>query len=533
MSYELSRSLFANMKFLRFSFELHDLFGLCLALLAAGIINYYYKYYTRENPLPAPFPLPFVGHLFDHLIAGKDYYEYCCTIHSKYGHIFEQWHGRKRIIFVTKPEYLDILFSSSTKSKYLIRVHDPEGLKDLGIYGTGLLLNHDIDNWRFNRQFFTQAVQTTDFLREAVGCTQAAFNEMNEYSKLTLGNDVIIDFSKLSRTITTDVIFQMITGKKLWTTASYFSTISSKSKLIKLQKFDEENMKKSSKISRAFETFLSGIFFFIVFPKWIRKYLPNFRVEQNNILQARDYLFKDLKDIIQERRKEIEDTPKDERLKYNMLTLLITANTDRSISDVKDKNNEYTEPLTDKEIRGIILEALGGGIDTSASTFNFAIYYISRYPDVKSRLCKEIDDLYTQCQNKPITFEELSCLTYCDAVIKEVSRIANIVPFLSRISSESDIIENTRQDAGTNYIIFTPGVHLSEDYWKDPKKFDVDRFIDTDGQSQQKKHNLLAWGGGLKQCPGRKLVMIELKCLLVLAFRNWDIELVNPSSSLE
>ncbi|CAG8695215.1 12012_t:CDS:2, partial [Acaulospora morrowiae] len=490
-------------------------------LLVAGIINYYYKYYTRKNPLPAPFPLPFVGHLFHHLIAGKDFYEYCCIIHSKYGHIFEQWHGSKRIIFVTKPEYLDKILSSSTKSKYLTRVHDPEGLKDLGMYGTGLLFNHDIDNWRFNRQFFIQAIQTADFLREAVDCTQATFNEMNE---LTLENDVIIDFSKLSRTITTDVIFQMITGKKMWVTASYFSTISSKSKLINLQKFNEENIKKSSEIAQAFETLFGGILFFIIFPKWIRKYFPNFRVKQNNILQARDNLFKDLKDIIQERRKEIEDTPKDEKLKYNMLTLLITANTDRSISDVKDNNNEYTEPLTDEEIRGIIIEALGGGIDTSASTFNFAIYYISRYPDVKSRLCKEIDDLYTRCQNKPITYEELSCLTYCDAVIKEVSRVANVVPFISRVSSESDLIENIELEAGTNYMIFTPGVHSSEDYWKDPKKFDVDRFIDADGQSLQKKNNLLAWGGGLRQCPGRKLAMIELKCLLVLAFRNWDID---------
>ncbi|CAG8745705.1 1677_t:CDS:1, partial [Acaulospora morrowiae] len=305
------------MKFLRFSFELYDLFVLCSALLVAGIINYYYKYYTRKNPFPAPFPLPFVGHILDQFIAGKNFYEQCYITHSKYGPIFEQWNGTKRIIFTAKPEYLDRLLSSSTKSKYLARVIEPEGLKDLGMYGTGLLFNHDLANWRINRQFFIQAIQTIDFLREAVDCTQAAFNEMNEYRESTLGNDAIIDFSKLSRTITTDVIFQIITGKKVWATASHFSTISSRSKSIKLQELNEENIKKTLKISRAFETFLGGVIFFAVFPKWIRKYFPNLRATQNNILQARDDLFKDLKDIIQERRKEIENTPKDEKLKYN------------------------------------------------------------------------------------------------------------------------------------------------------------------------------------------------------------------------
>ncbi|CAG8489867.1 9211_t:CDS:2 [Acaulospora colombiana] len=378
--------------------------------------------------------------------------------------------------------------------KYMARIPNPEGLKELGVFGKGLLLNHDINNWKFNRQFFVQSVSTLNFLKESVNCTQMVFNEMEEYWRFGLEDDNITDFSEWSHSLTTDIIFQMITGKKTWATASYFLAISRGSKLERLQKFDEKLIKESSKLSKAFQMFIMGMDFFTFFPQWVRSCVPTFRASQKEILEA--------------------------------------PNTDRTISDIKDINQEYTEPLTDEEIRGILIEALAGGVDTTANVFSFTIYYLAHYPDIKDRLRQEIDNIFSQKENRSLTYDDLSSLVYCEAVIKEVSRVMATAPFITRFNSEPDSIENIEWGTNTRFLIFAPGVHLNKDYWDVPEKFDVDRFIDEKKQ-QNGKNLLLMWGGGLRQCPGRRLAMVELKCLIVSVFRNWDIELVDMNSPLK
>ncbi|CAG8572536.1 988_t:CDS:2 [Acaulospora morrowiae] len=520
------------MEIFKISFGVYEFFVLSLTLLLISTINYYHKYYTRKNPLPAPFPLPFIGHLFHGSFYGNDFCEYLQFMQSKYGDIYERWYGNKRVIFVSKLEYVEKLLSASTKSKYLIRDSNPEGLKDLGTYGEGILLNNNVNKWKYNRQFLTQAILTSNFLKESVDHTQAIFNEMEECWRIGLKDNTIIDFTEWSHSLTTDIIFQLITGKKMWTIVSNILNISSEPKLIELQKSNEKIISESSEISKAFQKYIMGSNSFLYVPRWVRNFVPSFRAAQREVFEAQSFLYEKLNEIIRERRKEIENTPRDEKLRYDMLTLLITANTDRSISDVKD-NQEFTKPLSDKDVLYLIIEALGGGIDTTANVFSFAIYYLAHNLNNKNRMIQEIDDLFGQNQNRPITYDDLSQLIYCEAVIKEVLRMMTTVPFVGRVSTETDSIDNLEWEAGTCYVIYTPGIHLNKNYWNEPEKFDADRFIDVDDQKKHGKNHLIMWGGGLRQCPGRKLAMIELKCMLALMFRNWDVELADMNSPVK
>ncbi|CAG8580124.1 7846_t:CDS:2, partial [Acaulospora colombiana] len=403
------------------------------------------------------------------------------------------------MIVVSKIEYVDKILSPSTKSKYPTRIPS-EGLRGLGISG-----NSNVSSWKFKRQFHAQTVETLGFLKESVGRIQIIFNEMEEYWRSGFEDNNITDFSEWSHSLAMDIIFDTIAGKKTWSTASYFLTISHGPKSVKLPNFDEEIIGESSELTKLFAMHLKAIDFVTIYPKIVRNYIPSFRATQMEFLEAIELLYRKLDSLIRERRKEIENTPTDENLKYDMLTLLITANTDRSISDIKDVKKEFTNPLTDEEIREIIIEALAGGVDTTANVFNFTIYYLARYPEVKDRLCQEIDDLFGQNQNRSLTYDDLSSLNYCEAVIKEASRVTTPVPFISRLSSEPDKIENMEWGANTGFLIFISGVHLNNNYWEEPEKFNADRFVSTDEQKEQN---------------GKM-------------FRNWDIELADKNSPLE
>ncbi|PKY61150.1 hypothetical protein RhiirA4_485741, partial [Rhizophagus irregularis] len=112
------------------NFEINDFI---LSFFTIYVAYYYYKYFTRINPLPGPFPLPLIG-TFHYLIwfrwIKKDttmFFKFC---YDKYGDIYEI-NNTMRIIVLCRSEYFEDL--STTKSKLEMRCPDYEGLKELGV----------------------------------------------------------------------------------------------------------------------------------------------------------------------------------------------------------------------------------------------------------------------------------------------------------------------------------------------------------------------------------------------------------------
>src|SRR5436305_15258860 len=78
-----------------------------------------------------------------------------------------------------------------------------------------------------------------------------------------------------------------------------------------------------------------------------------------------------------------------------------------------------------------------------------------------------------------------------------------------------------------------------KDYWNEPEKIYPDRFYKTYEsykyllEKQHFKNSFIMWGGGVRICPGRKLAMIELKCLLASIYRKYDIELIDTNAPVK
>ncbi|PKC54594.1 hypothetical protein RhiirA1_477018, partial [Rhizophagus irregularis] len=209
------------------NFEINAL-SLLSTVLMIYVAYYYYKYFTRVNPLPGPFPFPIIG-TFPYAVWFKGdipkFYKYC---YKKYGDIYET-NNFYRCIVLCRAEYLEIFLS---KNMYWMRCPNYEGLKELGLEGKGIVYNNNYKSWIFNHHFFNQAILSPKFTNEVIDWTNELFSELESYwdklllkEKISKENKIKLDLIGWFSHYTTDMINKMLTGKRSYSMAAYFNTI--------------------------------------------------------------------------------------------------------------------------------------------------------------------------------------------------------------------------------------------------------------------------------------------------------------------
>ncbi|CAG8572549.1 12103_t:CDS:2 [Ambispora gerdemannii] len=142
-------------------------------------------------------------------------------------------------------------------------------------------------------------------------------------------------------------------------------------------------------------------------------------------------------------------------------------------------------------------------------TLEYALQYILRIEERVQSTCNENE-------NDPTTY-------------------ASFAPLLFKELEREDIIGGLKFKPGTMFCSNQQGIHLSTRYWKDPEKFIPERFIKgSEFEAKNlEKNAYIAFGSGLRICPGRYVAMAELKVLIVLLFGRYDVQLVDPKLNEE
>ncbi|MGL4395685.1 MAG: cytochrome P450 [Hyphomicrobium sp.] len=174
-----------------------------------------------------------------------------------------------------------------------------------------------------------------------------------------------------------------------------------------------------------------------------------------------------------------------------------------------------------------IKQYLWAGTETTALTLAWALYEVSRNPEMAERIRAE--SLAVFGDREP-TAADYSALAYTRAVIQETMRIYPPVWGLIRVAVAADEIGGKEIKPGDRVTLFCYGAHHNAKFWEDPEEFRPERWMGG-AAKKQVKYSYIPFGAGKRSCIGGAMSQVENTLALSILLRRFRPEYVgkNPA----
>uniref|UniRef100_A0A8C6RFH6 Cytochrome P450, family 27, subfamily b, polypeptide 1 n=1 Tax=Nannospalax galili TaxID=1026970 RepID=A0A8C6RFH6_NANGA len=181
----------------------------------------------------------------------------------------------------------------------------------------------------------------------------------------------------------------------------------------------------------------------------------------------------------------------------------------------------FREKLPIQSIVGNVTELLLAGVDTVSNTLSWALYELSRHPEVQSALHSEITAALAcaSCTHPHATV--LSQLPLLKAVIKEVLRLYPVVPGNSRVPDKDIHVGDYIIPQNTLVSLCHYATSRDPAQFPEPNSFHPTRWL---GESPA-PHPFasLPFGFGKRSCMGRRLAELELQMALAQILTHFEV----------
>ncbi|KAH8551261.1 cytochrome P450 [Umbelopsis sp. PMI_123] len=192
--------------------------------------------------------------------------------------------------------------------------------------------------------------------------------------------------------------------------------------------------------------------------------------------------------------------------------------------------DENGQPLSEKQLRDIILNFIIAGRDTTAQALSWGMNAIMRHPEVEKKLVEEINaNITDEVENDPTQFYEVvKNMKYTHATFYEILRLYPPVPANSKYALGDDIWPDGTVIRKGDYINWSPYAQgrLESVWGPDAKEFKPERWI-VNGELKRESQGVWpVFHAGPRVCLGQNLATLESIVVLSLMLKNYKFKLV-------
>ncbi|MEQ2260495.1 hypothetical protein XENORESO_019443 [Xenotaenia resolanae] len=239
-----------------------------------------------------------------------------------------------------------------------------------------------------------------------------------------------------------------------------------------------------------------------IFPKWSRNLLPYW----GRYIASWDGIFSFSKILIDKKMEEIQQRVENNQTVEGEYLTYLLSNTKMSTKDV------YAS----------VTELLLAGVDTTSNTLTWALYQLSKNPEIQDRLYEEVSTLVPA--DRIPTAAEVTGMPFLRAVIKETLRMYPVVSINSRIITEQPVsLGGYRFPKKTIFTLCHYAISHDENTFPEPFRFKPERWL-RDGRQRPNPFGSIPFGYGVRGCVGRRIAELEMYLVLFRLIREFEIK---------
>ncbi|KAL8490250.1 hypothetical protein ACS0TY_025962 [Phlomoides rotata] len=179
-----------------------------------------------------------------------------------------------------------------------------------------------------------------------------------------------------------------------------------------------------------------------------------------------------------------------------------------------------------RHVKGLLLDLLVAGSDTSAASIDWTLTELIRNPSVMKKLQKELESVVGM--DHIVEESHLKKLEYLDCVVKEAFRLHPVVPLLIPHESIEDcVVEGYHIPKKSRIMVNVWAIGRDPSVWPNPKSFTPERFIGSNIDVKGQNFQLLPFSSGRRGCPGLQLGLTVVKLVVAQLVHCFDWELPN------
>ncbi|KAL8217064.1 hypothetical protein R6Q57_023901, partial [Mikania cordata] len=463
------------------------------SIALATIVFLLYKLTTRsptstKKSLPEPWRLPLIGHM--HHLIGTLPHRGVTDLARKHGSLMHMKLGEVSAIVVSSPKW----------AKEILTTYDipfanrPPSLTGeiVAYHNTDIVLAPYGEYWRQLRKICTlellsvKKVKSFQSIRE-----EECWNLVQEIKDLGSGRPVNLS----------ENIFKLV------------ATVMSRAAFgrgIKDQRKFTELVKEILRLSGGFD--IADIY-----PsKPFLERLSGKRGKLNGIRNTLDDLIGNL--ISEHKRQQVNNNTDHGNKNETLLDVLLRIK----------ETNEF--PLTDDNIKAIILDMFGAGTDTSSATVEWAISELLRCPRAMEKLQAELRQAFNGKER--IKDDDVQNLTYLNLVVRETLRLHPPLPLVIPHECREPVnVAGYDVASNTKLIVNVFAINRDPEYWKDAETFNPERFENSSIIVMGADYEYLPFGAGRRMCPGAALGLANVQLPLAHIMHYFQWKLPNGASN--
>jgi len=177
--------------------------------------------------------------------------------------------------------------------------------------------------------------------------------------------------------------------------------------------------------------------------------------------------------------------------------------------------------LADGEVVDHMIFLMMAAHDTTTSTLTSMTYELARHPEWQERVREESRALGTPW----IGFDDLARLPSLTLVLKETLRRYPPLPVIPRVATAAFEYGGYRIPSDAMVVIAPIHSHHLDGWWREPFRFDPERFAPGRAEDEQHTHLWVPFGGGPHHCLGLRFAETQVKLVMhqLLQRYRWSV----------